>query len=93
MHSWLKKHNIDPVHYSFAEQMLSLTVSMICKEGTHNHIGLCDLAHYGTKHAKHQIDLRYSFLIIDLLRVEYTQTTLFLFEHMINLLEDRLFYE
>lgn len=72
--------------------MLSHTIGMICKEGTHNHIGLCDLAHFGTKHVKHEIDLRYSFLIIDLLGSEYTQTALFLFEHVINLLEDRLFY-
>ena len=71
--------------------MLSQTLGNLCSEK--NHIGLCDLAHLGTHHQHYEIDLRHSFLIIDLLSSEYKFLTLFLFEHMINLYEDRLFYE
>lgn len=45
------------------------------------------------RHARHEIDTRYSFLVLELMHKEYAQTALFLFEHLINLFEDRLFYE
>ena len=87
----MSNNSIPEEDYSFAAEMLSQTLSHLCKEQTH--IGLCDLAHLGTHHQQYEIDLRHSFLIIDLLSVEYQLLSLFLFEHMINLYEDRLFYE
>ena len=59
----MKKMNINPDHYELTQAMFSQTISMICKEG--QHIGLCDYAHAGTKHARHEIDVRHSFLILD----------------------------
>jgi hypothetical protein len=57
--------------------MLSQTISSICKHD--DSIGLCDHYLEGTRHAHHQIDIRYSFLIIDLLMPVYKQTAFFLF--------------
>lgn len=70
--------------------MISQTLGSICKEK--EHFGLCDIAHFGTKHARYEIDIRHSFLSLDILSEEYPTIALFLFEQMINILEDRLFY-
>jgi hypothetical protein len=87
----MKKRSISPGHSSFVAEMLSQTIGSICKEN--DHVGLCDLAHFGTKHERYEIDTRHSFLVLDLLYEEYPQTALYLFEQMIDLFENRLFYE
>lgn len=46
--SWMKTLSVPEQHLPFATEMLSQTLSMLCKEDSY--IGLCDFAHIGTKH-------------------------------------------
>lgn len=75
--------------------MLSKTFSQLCVE-THNQLaftGICYNIHEGKRHLPfYKIDIRYSALVIDRLFAVYPKTALFLFEQLVGLLEDQIFY-
>lgn len=75
--------------------MLSKTFSQLCAE-THKDltfIGICYNIHEGKRHLPYyKIDIRYSPLIIDRFLGIYPKTGLFLFEELVGLLEDQIFY-
>lgn len=87
--SFMQKSNISSQHRTFTESMLSETIDSICKQKVEDQlrIGLCSF-----EDKKREIDVRYSFLILDVIFPEFPRISLFLFEQLIELLEDRLFY-
>lgn len=74
---------------------MSRTWSQLCVERHDNieYIGLCYNIHEGKRHKPvYKIDIRYSSLIIDRIFGVYPKTAIFLFEELIRILEDKLFY-
>jgi len=70
-------------------KMLSDTISQICIDphSQSPYFGFCYNIHEGKRHSpQYQIDIRYSFLIIDQLYQEYTSTAFWLFEQLIGLI-------
>ena len=81
---FMEAHSIAAEHVSLTKAMLGQTLSQLCRCG--DYYGLCG------ESDRCEIDVNYSWLLIARLLLGYRRTGLFLFEQMVELLEDHLFY-